>query len=129
MPIITPLVDANVLVTGGASGIGRGIVEAFAGQGARVFFLDIDEDQAAACVESCSSARHTPQFRRCDLRAIEELSAAVLTLESSAGAMAVLVNNAGNDTRAPLSELSVEAWDEMMAVNLRHVVFASQAVA
>jgi NAD(P)-dependent dehydrogenase (short-subunit alcohol dehydrogenase family) len=43
--------------------------------------------------------------------------------------MAVLVNNAGNDTRAPLSELSVEAWDEMMAVNLRHVVFASQAVA
>ncbi len=122
------LADRKVLVTGGASGIGATIVEHFATQGARVAFLDIDDAAARACIGRCAGVAHAPVFRHCDLRDIADLRAAIDEIASPADPIRILVNNAANDVRAPMTELSVEAWDEMMAVNLRHVAFASQAV-
>jgi NAD(P)-dependent dehydrogenase (short-subunit alcohol dehydrogenase family) len=115
-------------VTGGASGIGAGLVKAFAGQGARVFSLDIDGDAAANFLEH-SGRTTSVQFRYCDLRDIEHLQATIADIEREAGPVAVLINNAGRDDRAALSDISVAEWDDMMAVNLRHVAFACQAVA
>jgi NAD(P)-dependent dehydrogenase (short-subunit alcohol dehydrogenase family) len=122
------LTDANVVVTGGASGIGAGLVKAFAGQGARVFSLDIDGDAAADFLEH-SGRMTSVQFLYCDLRDIEHLQATLADIEQEAGPVAVLINNAGRDDRAALSDMSVAEWDDMMAVNLRHVAFACQAVA
>jgi len=123
------LVDANVLVTGGASGIGAGLVRAFADQGARVFSLDIDEDAAATFLEDQDKTANIPQFRHCDLRDIEHLQATIAGIEREVGPITILVNNAGRDDRAALCDMSVADWDEMMAVNLRHVAFSCQAVA
>ncbi|WP_299376810.1 SDR family oxidoreductase [uncultured Tateyamaria sp.] len=115
---------ASVLITGGASGIGRLTVEAFAEQGARVGFLDRDAD-ASAEVSAVTGAAHA----LCDLRDIEATRAAIATLAEKVGPFTVLVNNAARDDRHDWREVTPEYWDERMQTNLRHMFFAIQAVA
>ena len=132
MPFATypSLKDISVLVTGGASGIGAVIVEEFVRQGSKVAFFDIDETAAHECIERCADeGPYKPMFWRCDLRVIDDLRTCVADVVAKSGPIKVLVNNAANDTRASMRDLSVATWDDMMAVNLRHVAFASQAVA
>ncbi|HXQ23289.1 MAG TPA: SDR family oxidoreductase [Candidatus Acidoferrales bacterium] len=123
------LADRVVLVTGGSSGIGAALVTAFVAQGARVAFLDIDSAGAQAVVEANKTHRHPPQFIECDLVSVHALRAAVSRVESSLGAVRVLVNNAANDDREDFREVTPESWDRSFAVNLRHMYFAAQAVA
>lgn len=110
----------SVLVTGGASGIGEAFVRAFAAQGARVGVVDLDAE-AGARLEAETGAR----FWQADLRDIARLRAVV----GEAGLVDVLVSNAGRDDRHSLDELEPDYWDDCLAVNLRHHVFAVQAVA
>ncbi|WP_267424298.1 SDR family oxidoreductase [Methylobacterium sp. GC_Met_2] len=120
--------DKRVLVTGGASGIGAGLVEAFVGQGSRVFFCDITDDAAAALVARLAPATaHAPLYRRCDLTDVEAVRRLVADAEAALGALDVLVNNAGNDDRHSLDEVTPAYWDDRMAVNLRHLFFTAQA--
>ena len=66
----------RVLVTGGASGIGEGLVEAFVAQGARVVFCDIADEAAQALVARMSpGAAHPPLYRRCDLTDVDAVRA------------------------------------------------------
>jgi len=120
--------DRVVIVTGGASGIGEAIVHAFAGQGARVFFLDIQDEPAALLIERSRSSRHIPVYHRCDLTNIDALSQTIADIIRHTGTIDVLVNNAGNDTRHAIEDVTQELWDFTMAVNLRHQFFAAQAV-
>ena len=123
------LADRVVLITGGASGIGAAFVRAFAAQGARVAFLDID--QAAGKVladEVAATAGTAPLFVPCDLLDIEALRAAMAEVQRSLGDAAVLVNNAANDQRQVLAEVTSGEFDWMMGVNFKHVFFAAQAV-
>jgi D-xylose 1-dehydrogenase len=108
----------RVLVTGGASGIGAEIVRGFARNGAVVTFLDVDRGQAPADVG----------FVECDLTDVPALRAAVEGLEASAGPVGVLINNAANDQRYELDDVTPEQWDAAQAVNLRHQFFMAQAV-
>ena len=118
----------RVLVTGGASGIGEGLVEAFVAQGARVVFCDIADEAAQALVARLSpGAAHPPLYRRCDLTDVDAVRALVAEAESALGGLDVLVNNAGNDDRHKLEDVTPEYWDDRMAVNLRHLFFAAQA--
>jgi NAD(P)-dependent dehydrogenase (short-subunit alcohol dehydrogenase family) len=72
------LEDRVVLVSGGASGIGETFVRAFADNGARVAFLDLQEEAGQALAKSLAgSARHAPLFLRCDVTQIDELKAAI----------------------------------------------------
>ncbi|MCJ2015986.1 SDR family oxidoreductase [Methylobacterium sp. E-065] len=120
--------DKRVLVTGGASGIGAGLVEAFVGQGARVVFCDVADDAAAALVARLAPApAHAPLYRRCDLTDVEAVRRLVAEAEAALGGLDVLVNNAGNDDRHSLEEVTPAYWDDRMAVNLRHLFFAAQA--
>jgi NAD(P)-dependent dehydrogenase (short-subunit alcohol dehydrogenase family) len=114
----------SVLVTGGASGIGAALVEAFAAQGARVAFLDIDAARGEAL-----AARLGARFVACDLTDIAALRAAVAEIEAGQGGIDVLVNNAGKDDRQTLADIEPEDWRRMLAFNLDHQLFASQAVA
>jgi len=122
------LAGKRVLVTGGASGIGEGLVEAFVGQGARVLFCDIADDAARAVVARLApGAAHAPLYRRCDLTDIEAVRALVAEADTALGGLDILINNAGNDDRHALADVTPAYWDDRMAVNLRHLFFAAQA--
>lgn len=123
------LQNTVVLITGGASGIGAAMVEQFALQGARVAFLDIAEESAAALIRKLSPAvASQPAFFKCDLTNIADLRSAINKVEAQLGAIKVLVNNAASDDRHKFAEVTPEYWDERMNVNLRHQFFAMQAV-
>lgn len=126
--IYPSLRDRVVIVTGGASGIGAAIVEAFAHQGAKVCFLDMQDEAAAAVVARVGSASHAPVYYRCDLTDIEALRGSVQAILDGFGSIDVLVNNAGNDARHRVADVTPEFWDRAMAVNLRHQFFMAQAV-
>jgi D-xylose 1-dehydrogenase len=127
--IYPSLRDRTVFITGGASGIGASEVMHFAAQGAKVAFVDINDDAAAALKEEIRTAGHPePFYQHCDLRDIEALRLAIQTAGAELGHITVLVNNAANDQRHKWEEVTVEYWDERMASNLRHQFFALQAV-
>ena len=122
------LVDRSVLITGGASGIGASFVEHFAWQGARVAFLDIDDVGATALCESLADARHAPHYLHCDVTDLDALQASIGGARAMVGTISVLVNNAANDVRHELSSIGAGQFDQNVAVNLRHQIFATQAV-
>lgn len=123
------LAGKPVLITGGGSGIGASFVEHFCAQGCRVGFIEIDEGVAQATAGAVAEATgNAPQFAVADLRDIDALHDAIAALAGKCGDFHVLVNNAGNDDRMPLEDVTPDYWDERMAVNLRHQFFAAQAV-
>jgi len=123
------LSDANVFLTGGASGIGEETLRAFAAQGSRIGFVDLDAERGKALTEELRAAGVTVEFEPCDLRDIDALKRAFAALEAKLGAAAVLVNNAARDDRHGWEEVTAEYYDERIATNLRHMFFAIQAVA
>jgi NAD(P)-dependent dehydrogenase (short-subunit alcohol dehydrogenase family) len=123
------LADRVVLITGGASGIGAAFVRAFAAQGARVAFLDIDADAGKALAKEVAGiSGSAPMFVPCDLLDIGALRSAMAQVHGTLGDAAVLVNNAANDQRQVLAEVTPAEFDWMIGVNLKHVFFAAQAV-
>jgi len=115
-----------VFVTGGASGIGAEMVRAFAAQGSRVGFVDIDATTGTALAEELGP---DVAFEPCDLRDIDALRAACAALAARTGPARVLINNAARDDRHDWREVTPDYFDERMATNLRHLFFAAQAVA
>ena len=127
--IYPSLKGKRVLITGGASGIGAGLVEAFARQGAHVAFVDMAKDAAEALIETLTPDVATaPIFLPLDLRDVDALKTTVATIEDRLGGIDVLINNAANDDRHTIEEITPAYWDERMATNLRHLFFAGQAV-
>jgi D-xylose 1-dehydrogenase len=123
------LKDRVVFVTGGGSGIGEAIVEAFCEQGSKVTFVDIAKPASEALIERIANRGHRrPRFIECDLRDIAALQEAIRHAGEADGPIRALVNNAANDDRHHFSKVTVEYWDDRMAVNLRHQFFAAQAV-
>jgi D-xylose 1-dehydrogenase len=127
--IYPSLSDKTIVITGGGSGIGAAMVEAFAQQGARVYFIDVSEHDSLALLESIGNTKHKPVFHRCDLRNIEAIETTFASIVEAAGPIEVLVNNAGNDDRHEIGELTAGYWDDRIAVNLRHQFFCAQAAA
>ena len=118
------LAGKRVLITGGATGIGAGLVEAFAAQGSHVAFVDVAEEAGRALAEQLGEQTH---FRRCDLTDVAALPDTIGALVEKLGGLDVLVNNAANDDRHTIAEVTPAYWDDRMAVNLRHLFFAAQA--
>lgn len=125
-----PSLDGRrVIVTGGATGIGEGLVEAFVRQGCEVAFVDIDQEASEALVARLArSGRHAPIQRHCDLTDLDSVSATIEALIEQLGGVDILLNNAGNDDRHTIDEVTPAYWDERMAVNLRHQFFVARAV-
>jgi len=123
------LKDRVVLVTGGATGIGESIVRHFALQGALVAFFDIQDGPARALAEDLArQGCPKPEYFQCDLTDEAALRAAVAQVLAARGKVDVLVNNAANDERHKVDEVTPEYWERSMAVNLRHQFFMIQRV-
>ncbi|WP_366656972.1 SDR family oxidoreductase [Fodinicurvata sp. EGI_FJ10296] len=127
--IYPSLKNTTVIVTGGASGIGAEVVEAFAAQGSRVGMIDLDGDRGAAKKAEMDGRGLPFAFEKCDLRDIDALKSSIAALKSALGPATVLVNNAARDDRHPWTEVTPDYYDERIATNLRHMFFAIQAVA
>ncbi len=122
------LKDAVVFVTGGASGIGEQIVRAFAAQGSRVGFIDLDAERGTALARELGENARL-HFETADLRDIDALKGAFEKLAAALGPATVLVNNAARDDRHGWEDVTPDYYDERIATNLRHMFFAIQAVA
>lgn len=123
------LKDQGVLVTGGATGIGASLVQAFVEQGARVAYIDIALDAGRTLAEHLRGAHHPPCFVAGDLRDVGSLQQAVTEARQHIGHIGVLLNNAANDRRCSIAHTSASVWDDSLAINIRHQFFTAQAVA
>jgi NAD(P)-dependent dehydrogenase (short-subunit alcohol dehydrogenase family) len=118
-----------VLVTGGATGIGAAIVTEFARQGARVAFLDVQDEAAARMVDLLGPDEGlAPVYFHCDLTDVGELQVTVKEAVAALGTVDVLVNHAANDQRHRIEDVTQEYFDASIAVNLRPQFFMIQAV-
>jgi NAD(P)-dependent dehydrogenase (short-subunit alcohol dehydrogenase family) len=120
----TGLRGRNALVTGAASGIGKAVALALAGEGACVIIADLNEqggrEVAAQIVEAGGSARAIA----CDVADEAAVEAAVMGVVEMEGRLDVMVNNAGiGGEVAPIIECQAADWDRVLAINLRGVFF------
>jgi NAD(P)-dependent dehydrogenase (short-subunit alcohol dehydrogenase family) len=118
----------SVVVTGGGSGIGAAIVRAFAGQGARVTFLDLAREPSLALAAELRAGGATVRFSHTDVTDLKALKSAIVEAAAAHGPVTVLVNNAAHDQRHGIEEVTPAYWEDRIAVNLRHQFFAAQAV-
>ncbi|SFU83583.1 SDR family NAD(P)-dependent oxidoreductase [Pseudoduganella namucuonensis] len=119
----------RVFITGGGTGIGETLVQAFCEQGALVAFVDIAHDASEALCERVGAAGHTaPLYRHCDITDIAALQGTIAELAGKLGDFDILVNNAANDHRHQTEEVTVEYYDSRIAINQRPMFFAVQSV-
>ena len=119
----------RVFITGGGSGIGESLVVEFAAQGALVAFVDIAvEASEALCRRLAEAGLTAPIFRHCDITDIPSLQAVMAELADKLGDFDILVNNAANDQRHQAQDVTLEYWNERIAINQRPMFFTCQAV-
>ena len=111
-----------VLITGGANGIGRAMVELFADQQSSVFFCDLDEAAAGELTSKLSKVT----FHRVDLTVEQEVRDWVSEVGAQATKVDVLINNAAADPRIEFDKMSTEQWDGLFQRNLRAFFLTAQ---
>ncbi len=117
--IYPSLKGRKVLITGGGSGIGGGLVEAFVKQGAQVSFIDLADTISEQLPPGAAT------FYKCDLTDIPALERTLAQI----GPVDILLNNAANDDRHSLGDVTEAYFDNRIAVNLKHLLFCAKAVA
>jgi NAD(P)-dependent dehydrogenase (short-subunit alcohol dehydrogenase family) len=118
----------TVFVSGGATGIGADIVRSFAQNRALVAFIDLNVHAGKVLAKELADRDETALFLKCDVTDIPTLQASIEEAGMKLGPVSVLVNNAANDQRHSVDEVSADYWDHAQNVNLRHHFFAAQAV-
>ena len=117
------------LVTGAASGIGAGIAEGFAREGADVALVDLVDEAAAGSVLAAVRAYGTRvSYHRGDVSIPEVVAEFVAAALAVHGQVDILVNNAGIFTQSLLEDMSLEEWDRVVAVNLRGTFLCTRAL-
>jgi 3-oxoacyl-[acyl-carrier protein] reductase len=122
----TGLQDKVVIITGGAGGIGRSCALAFAAEGARVVVADVNVAQAQAVAAEAGGAQRAVAVQ-VDVTSPQSVQALFDATVAAFGRVDVLVNGAGIFHRTPIDELTVEEWDQLMAINLKGTFLCSQA--
>jgi NAD(P)-dependent dehydrogenase (short-subunit alcohol dehydrogenase family) len=123
------LKERVVLITGGATGIGASVVAHFARQGSRVTFVDVQDEPAQQLVDSLASEGcPKPHYIHCDITDLDALKAAVHQVLATHATIDVLVNNAANDQRHSIEEVTPDFWEHSLATNLRPHFFTIQTV-
>jgi NAD(P)-dependent dehydrogenase (short-subunit alcohol dehydrogenase family) len=122
------LAGRTVFISGGASGIGESLVRAFHAQGAKVGFCDLDA-AAGDALAAQLQGEHPALFVACDVTDTAALTAAIDATRQRFGPVSVLLNNAANDRRHEMADVTNDDFDRLVAVNFKHQFFAAQAVA
>jgi meso-butanediol dehydrogenase/(S,S)-butanediol dehydrogenase/diacetyl reductase len=113
-------VDKNILVTGGAQGIGRAIATAFYDEGANLLLADLNKDKIETTANEISTrGNNQVRFTGCDVRSEDSVRSAFGYLMSELGHIDILINNAGTITMRKTADLTVEDWDSNMDVNAK----------
>ena len=113
------LKDKVAIVTGTSSGIGVGIAEVFAEEGARVVCVARREKEGEAVAASIRDRGCQAVFLGCDVSSQEQVAAMVAETRRQFGRIDVLVNNAGVNFVKPFEQLTAEDWDRVISVDLR----------
>ena len=122
------LKNKRALISGGASGIGSSIVEHLCEQSVEVYFIDIDTKAAQKTINKIKRKKlKIPKFVKCDVKNIKKLKLSIQKIIKQ-GPINILINNASNDQRHSLEQITEKYWDERMAINLKHYLFSIQAV-
>ena len=121
------IVGKSVFITGGGSGIGAALTDAFLGQGARVAFVQ-RSDATEFCDEMEMKHGARPLFIARDITDVTALRGAINTAATAHGPVQILVNNAANDTRHTTEEVTEEFWQWSSDINLKSYFFGCQAV-
>lgn len=116
--------NRRVFVTGGAHGIGKGLVEAFAREGDRVEFCDTDARRGAA-----TAAETGARFHEVDVTDAPGLEGCMQEIFARLGDVDILVNNVGISLFKPLTELSIEEFDRVIDTNLRSAFITARLLA
>ena len=123
------LKNKRALISGGASGIGSSIVEHLCEQGVEVYFIDINKKEAQKTINRIKKKKFKiPTFIECNIQNIKKYKTLILNIIKKNGPINILVNNASNDQRHSLEQITEKYWDERMAINLKHYLFAIQTV-
>ena len=109
------------VVTGGASGIGKGIVTRFCDEGARVILADVDEANGSRIAAECGAT-----FARLDVSSAESWQSLEKKIRADDGRLNILVNNAGIVTGLDITSVTVEAWQQLMSINLLGMMLGCQ---
>jgi NAD(P)-dependent dehydrogenase (short-subunit alcohol dehydrogenase family) len=125
--IFPDLSGQSVFITGGGSGIGAAITEAFLRQGAKVAFVQ-RSDASGFCAAMEEATGNRPLFLPCDVTDTPALQAAVAAAAGAHGPITVLVNNAANDQRHATLDVTEDYWQWSMDINLKAYFFAAKAV-
>ncbi|QCI99577.1 SDR family oxidoreductase [Agrobacterium larrymoorei] len=120
-----PLTGKIALVTGGASGIGAAIADAFAKKGATVAVLDINIDVAKLKADSLGNG--SKPFA-CDVSNVASVNTAVADVLTAFGHIDIAVNSAGVVYLAPAEDISLDDWDKTININLKGSFLVTQAV-
>ena len=119
-----------VFITGGATGIGAAMVEAFALQNSKVAFVDVDLAAAKSLCDGLElKTGRRPWFQQIDVTDVPALQGSIKSAVSELGPLQALVNNAANDQRHSPEDVTSESWRDCMAINLDATFFAAQAAA
>jgi 3-oxoacyl-[acyl-carrier protein] reductase len=122
------LAEQVALVTGAARGIGRACAEGLSRAGAAVVIADRLVQEAEEAARAIQAAGGKAVAVSADVTKLPDIARMVVTATRAFGQVDVLVNNAGILSEMPTEELTEDQWDRLMAVNLKAVVFVTQAV-
>ncbi len=122
------LAGKSVYITGGGSGIGASLTDGFLAQGANVAFIGRSDASAFVADMQVKHGR-APLFLQGDVTDTARLQVTMKDAAETFGPIDVLVSNAANDQRHTMAELTPEAWDDLLAINLKAYFFAAQAAA
>ena len=117
--MLTSIAGKSVVVTGGSTGIGKGIARGFAAKGARVLVVARHAEAAHRTVEEITSAGGTASYFQGDAGSQEEMGRAAQAAVERHGGLDILCANAGVFPSSPLAEMSGEEWDQVLNINLK----------
>jgi NAD(P)-dependent dehydrogenase (short-subunit alcohol dehydrogenase family) len=119
----------RAIVTGGAAGIGKSIVEAFVREGAHVAVFDLHLDKAQKVVEAVAKLGGKACAVQCDVGFSDQVARAFAEADRQLGGLDILVNNAGLIRQSPIVDMPEEDWDFILRNNLKSVFLCSKEAA